>query len=134
MFRKGFLFLLCALSLGGCGSTGTDILSSSLTRPASSSAGSSSSTVNRSLLVEQSALASKAEDGASTIKKKLAKKRVEKSQSANAMTGADAPVTAKIMNATTPDVGSPEWEKEKRENDRQERHLKQVIDGICQGC
>ena len=37
-------------------------------------------------------------------------------------------------NSTTPKVGSPEWKKEQAENERKERHLKQVIEGICSGC
>ena len=36
---------------------------------------------------------------------------------------------------TTPNVGSPEWEKkEKAENERKEQHIKQVIEGICRNC
>jgi hypothetical protein len=36
---------------------------------------------------------------------------------------------------TTKNVGSPEnLEKERAENERKERHLKQVIEGICRGC
>jgi hypothetical protein len=38
------------------------------------------------------------------------------------------------MSATTPKTGSPEWEKETAENERKERHLKQVIENICRGC
>jgi len=38
------------------------------------------------------------------------------------------------VNPTTPKVGSPEWKKEQAENERKERHLKQVIEGICRGC
>jgi hypothetical protein len=38
------------------------------------------------------------------------------------------------MNSTTPTAGSPEWKKERAENERKERHLKQVIEGICSGC
>ncbi len=36
---------------------------------------------------------------------------------------------------TTTNVGSPEkFEKERAEDDRKERQLKQVIEGICRGC
>ena len=35
---------------------------------------------------------------------------------------------------TTPDVGSPEWKKEQAETELKEKHLKQVIQGICSGC
>jgi hypothetical protein len=35
---------------------------------------------------------------------------------------------------TTPSVGSPEWEKEKADNERKEQNIKQVIEGICRGC
>ena len=38
------------------------------------------------------------------------------------------------INSTTPKVGSLEWKKERAENERKERHLKQVIEGICSGC
>ncbi len=132
MLGKSLLFVLCAISLGGCAATGTDILASSLTRPA---ANSSNSSVNRSVAVAQSALASKSEDETSSITKKPTRKHHEKSQSAGAMIGStNIPDKVGAKNATTPDVGSPEWEKEKVENDRQERHLKQVIDGICHGC
>jgi hypothetical protein len=36
--------------------------------------------------------------------------------------------------STTPNVGSPEWKKERAENERKEQHIKEVIDGICTGC
>jgi hypothetical protein len=45
-----------------------------------------------------------------------------------------APVPKGAMNSTTPNVGSPEWEKEQAENERKEQHLKQVIENICRGC
>ena len=39
------------------------------------------------------------------------------------------------VKLTTKNVGSPEnLEKERAENERKERHLKQVIEGICRGC
>ena len=37
-------------------------------------------------------------------------------------------------NATTPKVGSPEWKKERAEDERKEQHIKEVIEGICRGC
>ena len=39
-----------------------------------------------------------------------------------------------MLSPTTPDVGSPEWEKEKAYNERKEQKIKQVIEGICRGC
>ena len=51
------------------------------------------------------------------------------------------PVTASTtphkdtINSTIPKVGSPQkWEKERAEDERKERQLKQVIEGICRGC
>jgi len=38
------------------------------------------------------------------------------------------------INSVTPNVGSPEWEKDQAENKRKEQHIKQVIEGICRGC
>ena len=39
------------------------------------------------------------------------------------------------VKLTTKNVGSPEkLEKERAEDERKERHLKQVIEGICRGC
>lgn len=39
------------------------------------------------------------------------------------------------INPTAVNVGSPEkWEQERAEDERKERHLKQVIEGICRGC
>ena len=36
---------------------------------------------------------------------------------------------------TDPNVGSPQkLERERAEDERKERHLKQVIEGICRGC
>ena len=35
---------------------------------------------------------------------------------------------------STPKVGSPEWKKERAEDERKERHIKEVIEGICSGC
>jgi hypothetical protein len=38
-------------------------------------------------------------------------------------------------NLKTTNVGSPDkFAKERAEDERKERHLKQVIEGICQGC
>jgi hypothetical protein len=39
-----------------------------------------------------------------------------------------------MLSPTTPNVGSPEWEKEKAYNERKEQKIKQVIDSICRGC
>jgi type IV secretory pathway VirB10-like protein len=38
------------------------------------------------------------------------------------------------MYPTTPNVGSPEWEKEQADDKRKEEHLKKLIEGICHGC
>ena len=38
------------------------------------------------------------------------------------------------MYPTTPNVGSPEWQKEERENERKDQHLKAIMQGICKGC
>src|SRR5260221_12043974 len=39
---------------------------------------------------------------------------------------------ADTISSTTPKVGSPQkWEKAQAEEERKERHLKQVIEGIC---
>jgi predicted component of type VI protein secretion system len=38
------------------------------------------------------------------------------------------------MNLTTPNVGSPEWEKEQAENERKEQHIQRVMQSICRGC
>jgi hypothetical protein len=46
----------------------------------------------------------------------------------------NAPSDKNTMNATTPKVGSPEWKKERAEDERKEKHLKEVIEGICRGC
>jgi hypothetical protein len=37
-------------------------------------------------------------------------------------------------SSTTPIVGSPQWKKERVENERKEQHIKEVIEGICSGC
>jgi hypothetical protein len=53
---------------------------------------------------------------------------------------APKPVTASTTsrkepkNSTTPTVGSAEWKKEHDEEERKEKHLKEVIEGICRGC
>lgn len=53
---------------------------------------------------------------------------------------APKPTTASVtsdkgaLNSTTPEFGSPEWEKEQAENERKEQHLKQVLESICHGC
>jgi len=35
---------------------------------------------------------------------------------------------------TTPVVGSPEWKRQKQESEKQEQHIRRVIEGICHGC
>jgi hypothetical protein len=37
-------------------------------------------------------------------------------------------------SASTPKIGSPEWEREQAENERRERHIRQVLQNICRGC
>ena len=37
-------------------------------------------------------------------------------------------------SATTPKIGSPEWEREQAENERRERHIRNVLQSICRGC
>jgi hypothetical protein len=46
----------------------------------------------------------------------------------------DAASNASRANATTPKVGSAEWKKERAEDARKEKHLKEVIENICRGC
>jgi hypothetical protein len=36
--------------------------------------------------------------------------------------------------ASTPKVGSPEWQREQDEDARKEKRLKQIIQGICRSC
>src|SRR5262245_1771960 len=38
------------------------------------------------------------------------------------------------LSATTPKVGSLEWEAEKQEAERREQYIRKVIQGICRGC
>lgn len=38
------------------------------------------------------------------------------------------------MHKKTPAVGSPEWKEEEQETQRQERAVRQAIEGICHGC
>jgi hypothetical protein len=55
--------------------------------------------------------------------------------SASASAGsASAASGNEILSPTTPDVGSPQWEKEKAYNERKEQKIKEVIGGICRGC
>src|SRR5262249_33372722 len=57
--------------------------------------------------------------------------------SASAASASGSPSAAsgnEMLSPTTPDVGSPEWEKEKAYNERKEQKIKQVIEGICRGC
>jgi len=51
----------------------------------------------------------------------------------------DAPVpkgseTGDWLHKTTPNVGSPEWQKEQNESQRKEKHLNELIQGICRNC
>ena len=59
--------------------------------------------------------------------------------SASAATSASAASASagsgnEMLSPTTPNVGSPEWEKEKAYNEHREQKIKQVIEGICRGC
>jgi hypothetical protein len=38
------------------------------------------------------------------------------------------------MSSTTPKIGSPQWKREREEDERKEQHIKEVIEGICRGC
>ncbi len=38
------------------------------------------------------------------------------------------------MHKKTPVVGSPEWEQEKQETEKQEREVRRAIEGVCRGC
>ena len=46
----------------------------------------------------------------------------------------DAASNASRANATSPKVGSEQWKNERAEDERKEKHLKEVIEGICRGC
>ena len=39
-----------------------------------------------------------------------------------------------VLQPRTPEVGSPEWEREKVETERRERDLNRTLRGICSGC
>jgi hypothetical protein len=39
-----------------------------------------------------------------------------------------------LRSATTPKIGSPEWEREQAENERRERYIRHVLQNICRGC
>ena len=39
-----------------------------------------------------------------------------------------------LRSATTPRIGSPEWEREQAENERRERYIRHVLQNICRGC
>jgi type IV secretory pathway VirB10-like protein len=47
---------------------------------------------------------------------------------------AATPSRKDTMHSTTPIVGSAQWRKERAEDERKEKHLKEVIEGICRGC
>lgn len=38
------------------------------------------------------------------------------------------------MSKTTPNVGSAQWKREQAETERQERRIREAIEGICRGC
>jgi len=119
--RQWLVAVLCAISLGGCGNLGAGApLSDSASTPA-----------HRQVAAAPSGSSAQAPVETRLPPPNPAKKRTDKQRPAASVTRADAPV---VLDSTTPDVGSPQWEKEKRENERQEQHLKQIIDGICQGC
>jgi hypothetical protein len=40
----------------------------------------------------------------------------------------------RVATSPMPTVGSPEWKKEKAEDQRKERHIKKVMESICTGC
>jgi hypothetical protein len=46
----------------------------------------------------------------------------------------DIRVTPSWMHKKTPAVGSPEYEQEQRETEKQEREVRRAIEGICRGC
>jgi len=39
-----------------------------------------------------------------------------------------------LRSATSPRIGSPEWEREQAENERRERYIRHVLQNICRGC
>lgn len=123
------VLLLCAAFLGGCGSLGAGVPLSNSEKPKASSqfamaqSGSSTGTVSEANSTTKIPVKKRAETPV--------KKPAEKPRSAESTPTTNAPV---VLDATTPNVGSTDWEREKRQNDRQEEHLKQVIDGICHGC
>jgi len=115
------VLLLCAVSLAGCGSLGAGVPLSNSEKPKASS----------QIAMAQSGSSTRAVSEENSTTKTQVKKRAEKPHSAELKATTGAPG---VMDATTPNVGSADWEREKRQNDRQEEHLKQVIDGICHGC
>lgn len=83
-----------------------------------------------SIAIAQSASAAGSESSSNVTAKQPPKRRTVKPTSTN-----DKRLdTPSAMYPVTPNVGSPEWVKEKAENERQERRLKEVIEGICRGC
>jgi hypothetical protein len=49
-------------------------------------------------------------------------------------TEASPPFGTSPASPTTPNVGSAEWKEEQAENERKEKYLNQLIQGICRGC
>lgn len=41
---------------------------------------------------------------------------------------------APVLQPKTPEVGTPEWEREKAQTERRERDLNRTLRGICSGC
>jgi len=46
----------------------------------------------------------------------------------------DIRVMPSWLHKKTPAVGSPEWEQEQQETEKQERGVRRAIEGICRGC
>lgn len=122
MARRFLLFILCAVSLGGCGSMGSGIQLQSL-----------ASTTAASTTPETSTTA-EGGSGSNLTAKKPAKQPGVNTQSKPRQTVAKTMDAPTAMAATTPNYGSPQWEKEQRESERQERRIKEAIQGICRGC
>jgi hypothetical protein len=65
---------------------------------------------------------------------------LDRSQASQQKAGAEEDTTVDIgvmprwMNKKTPAVGSPEWEQEQQETEKQERDVRRAIEGICRGC
>ena len=55
-------------------------------------------------------------------------------QAAGAITNSKAKTSAAPLSFETPVVDSPQWKKEQRISEEQERRIQHVIEGICRGC